>query len=233
MKRSCVSGSVLGAFCAAGMHGVPAWGQSLFLREATPAVDAAGKPNATAALDGVSLMFIKPPEPREFKIHDQITIIINETSRSQSKQKLDTKKDYRLSAELGSFPDLAELLEGRLQNGDSDPIAEVDLNGRNNFKGEGTYERSDRLNDRITASIIDVKPNGVLVLEARRQIRKDKEVQTLLIAGNVRTEDVTTSNTVLSTQLADLSISVVNEGRVKDSSEKGLIPRVFEAIFAF
>jgi flagellar L-ring protein precursor FlgH len=226
MKRACV----LSAWCV--LAG-PAWGQSLFLRESAAPVNPAGKPDATAALDGMSLLFIKPPEPRQFKLNDQITIIINETSRSQSKQKLDTKKDYRLRGSLTDFPDLAELLEGRLENGDSSPIVEVGVNGRNNFKGEGTYERSDRLNDRITATIIDVKPNGVLVLEARRQIRKDKELQTLLIAGNVRTEDVTTSNTVLSTQLADLSISVLNEGRVKDSSEKGLIPRVFDAVFAF
>lgn len=216
-----------------GLWAGPSPGQSLFLAEDRPPMNAAGRPDFTASLQGYSLLFVEPPKPKVFKLHDQITIIINETSRSQSKQKLDTKKDYRLNAALKEFPDLALLLEGVLESTTSSPIMGVDVTGRNNFKGEGTYERSDRLSDRITATIIDVKPNGVLVLEARRTIRKDKEVQTVVIAGNARTEDVTDANTVLSSQLADLSISVLNEGRVKDSSEKGLIPRVLDAIFAF
>lgn len=208
-------------------------GQSLFLADERPPLNAAGRPDNTATLEGFSLLFVEPPKPKVFRVHDQITIVINETSRSQSKQKLDTKKDYRLNAALTEFPDLALLLEGVLESTTSSPIVGVDVTGKNDFKGEGTYERSDRLSDRITATVIDVKPNGVLVLEARRTIRKDKEVQTVVIAGNARTEDVTDANTILSSQLADLSISVVNEGRVKDSSEKGLIPRVLDAIFAF
>jgi flagellar L-ring protein precursor FlgH len=220
----------LSALC---LWAAQASGQSLFLAEDRAPLNAAGRPDNTALLQGYSLLFVEPPRPKVFRLHDQITIIINETSRSQSKQKLDTKKDYRLNAALKQFPDLALLLEGVLENTTSSPIAGVDVAGRNAFKGEGTYERSDRLSDRITATIIDVKPNGVLVLEARRSIRKDKEVQTVIIAGNARTEDVTDANTILSSQLADLTISVTNEGRVKDSSEKGIIPRVLDAIFAF
>lgn len=223
----------LAAFLALALVSVPALGQSLFLRDDRPPLNTAGRPDTTASLDGFSLLFVEPPKPKVFKLHDQVTIIINETSRSQSKQKLDTKKDYKLDATLKEFPDLAALLNGVLENGESNPIVGVDVTGKNSFKGEGTYERSDRLNDRITATIIDVKPNGVLVLEARRSIRKDKELQTVVIAGNARTDDVSDANTILSSQLADLAISVLNDGRVKDSSEKGLIPRVLDAIFAF
>ncbi|MBM4108572.1 MAG: flagellar basal body L-ring protein FlgH [Phycisphaerae bacterium] len=221
------------AILALAAMGTPSVGQSLFLRDDRPPLNTAGRPDTTASLDGLSLLFVEPPKPKVFKLHDQVTIIINETSRSQSKQKLDTKKDYRLDAALKEFPDLAALLDGVLESGASSPIVGVDVSGKNAFKGEGTYERSDRLSDRITATIIDVKPNGVLVLEARRAIRKDKEVQTVVIAGNARTDDVTDANTILSSQLADLAISVQNDGRVKDSSEKGLIPRVLDAIFAF
>jgi len=94
-------------------------------------------------------------------------------------------------------------------------------------------DRSDRFSDRITATVIDVKPNGVLVLEAKRTVKKDDEEQNLVLSGECRREDVTQNNTVLSTQLAELTLVSKNTGQVKDSATKGWIPRILEAIFNF
>lgn len=215
---------------AAGTSG--AWAQSLFMRNDPVRLDENGRPDPLATLRATSMMCIEAPRPKVFAIHDKVTIIIDETSKQSSKQTLDSKKNYDLTNTLAQFPGLAAFLDQELRNGILDPI-KVDLHSKNAFKGEGTYDRSDRFTAKITATVIDVRPNGSLVLEARKTKVTDEESQTIVLSGECRQEDVTTSNTVLSSQIADLTLVTKNEGQVKDSSTKGFIPRVLEAIFNF
>jgi flagellar L-ring protein precursor FlgH len=196
-----------------------------------PAVDAAGQPDQLAGLRGFSLLLVEPPKPREIRVHDKVTIIVSESSKQSASQSLDTKQDATYKAALKRFPDLAKFLDFNLANGAANPIVELDASGNAKFKGEGKYDRDDRFTDRITATIIDIKPNGVLVVEAKRTIQKDEEIQTLVLSGECRREDVTRQNTILSNQLANMTLATKNEGRVKESANKGVIPRLLEAIF--
>lgn len=212
----------------------PALAQSLFVKQDPPPPPARdGTPDENADLREYSLTLVERKKPRTIEIHDKVTIIISETSKQSSQQKLDTKEDSSLKVALKKFPDLAKFLEAELTNGDSSPIAEAEFAGASKYKGDGKRERSDRFTDKITATVIDVKPNGVIVLEARRIIQHDKEVQTLLLSGDCRREDISEQNTVLSSQLADMALRVENEGQVKDSATKGWLTNFFEAIFNF
>lgn len=226
---------VLGLLACAGVASLAATNasaQSLLRRAPEVATNTLGEPDSNAALRETSLYMVEAPKPKTIQVQDKVTIIISESSTSSSKQKLDTKKDASLSAEIKKFPDLAALLDGRLETGAGDLTA-VDVAAGQKFKGDGTYERSDRYTDRITATVLDVKPNGVLVIEARRTMVKDKESQTVLLTGEVRREDVTENNTVQSSQLAELTVVVQNEGDVKDTASKGWLTQVFEAVFNF
>lgn len=195
--------------------------------------DATGQADAMAPLRASSHLLVEPPKPKDFQVHDKVSIIISETSKQSSEQSLDTKKDDTFKAALNRFPDLAKLLEAQFSSTTGSPITGVDLSHSSKYKGEGKYDRADRFTDKITATIIDVKPNGTLILEAKRIIQKDEEKQTLVLSGECRREDVTTSNTVLSSQLSDLTLITRQEGRVKEAADKGLIPRIFEAVFNF
>ena len=206
--------------------------QSLFLRNDPGRVETVGKVEQHPALRSASLMFVEEPKPRVFGVHDLVTIIVDESSVQQSKSTLDTKKDYTLKDSLNQFPSLQKFLEFELRNGMGTPVS-LDVTSNNKFKGEGTYDRSDKFTAKVSATIIDVKPNGVLVLEARKSRTTDDESQTLVLSGTCRQEDITTSNTVLSSQIADLTLVQKNEGQVKDSATKGFIPRILEAIFNF
>ena len=216
------------------LPGTLAYGQSLLRKEPPPPVlDEDGNADESAPLRGVSLMLVEEPKPRTYEVHDKVTIIISETSRQSSQQVLDTKKDATVKASLKDFPDLGKLIEGELAESESSPITSVDVTSGQKFKGDGKYERSDRYTDRITATVIDVKPNGVLVIEARRTIQRDKETTTVVLSGECRREDVTAQNTVLSSQLADLTLRSINEGDTKDTASKGWITQLFEAVFNF
>jgi flagellar L-ring protein precursor FlgH len=209
--------------------------QSLYLTEGE---EYASGPEVSSApvilLEDVSLTYIPEPEVRTFQKHDIITIIIDETSSQTSSQKLETEKESKSNVEIAAMIDLLKLLELQLN---TNPRLEnrtiFDASAKREFTGEGDYERKDKFSARITATVLEVKPNGSLVLEASKRIEKDEEIQTLVIAGLARSEDITTQNTILSSQLANLSLAVENEGEVKKASEKGIITEFFDMLFAF
>lgn len=180
-----------------------------------------------------SMLYVTPPEPREFMKHDLVTIIVDETSKQTSSQTLDTKKKSSANIGIDSLVDPWELLELRLREGALSNQTLLDASLDSKFKGEGDYERSDKFNARITAQIIEVKPNGTLVLQATKVITKDDEVQTLILAGVVRQEDITNGNTILSSQMANLSMTLENKGDVRNAAKKGLLTRVMDAVFNF
>lgn len=229
MKRPGRAMLLLALACPA----LPAPAQSLYTVRHPVPVNERGEFEVSAPLYDRSMIVVRPPRPRLFEKHQLITIIVDESSRATAEQSLETEKKYNLDAALTHFPSLEQLLELQIENGDSEGQALLELANRHKYEGDGTYERQDRLVARITAEIIDVKPNGLLVLEARKHIEKDEEKQTMILSGMCRQEDITQNNTVASSQLADLSLVVHHEGRVREAARKGLIPRVLEAIFAF
>ncbi|MCC7205402.1 MAG: flagellar basal body L-ring protein FlgH [Phycisphaeraceae bacterium] len=198
-----------------------------------------GQPNLLSpAVAQVSFTSIAAPEPRYFQLHDLVTIIISESSQADSTAKLDTSKESNVEGELSQLPgfDLSKLLDLKFtqavgENGQTSP--KVALEFKNDFKGDGKYSRKDSFTARITAEVVDVKPNGNIVLEARKFIQTDKETQEIVLTGTCRAEDVRTDNTVLSTQLFDLRLVKNSTGELKKTSKKGWLTKAFESIFNF
>lgn len=186
-----------------------------------------------ASLYAVSLFAVQPPEPRTYQRHDLITIIINESSTQESEQSLSTSKEIGGSGTLGATLSFEELLDLRLRNSSISDLELLRYAAEREFEGDGEYERTDRFTDRITATVIDVKPNGVLVLEARRFTATDEETKTLIISGHCRTDDVTEQNTIQSNQLADLRLVVEHEGNVREANRKGPLTRLLEWMLPF
>lgn len=213
----------------------PAAAQSFFNAEhAPPPLRGDGRPDPAASLRSHSLLAIELPPPREFRVHDLVTILIDEVSRAESSQSLETQKDFELEAALEQFPSLRHLLEAQLETGDSNPVVEVGARGETESTNEGQFRRADRFTARLTAEIIDVKPNGTIVLEAKKAISNNQgELQSIVLAGVCRQEDISADNTVSSSHIADLRIFQRTEGEVHKGGTKGLIPRVLETIFNF
>lgn len=228
MKHATLFGLTLSVLCGA------AGAQTLYdNRIIGVPTDLHGNALPSESLTGYSMFVITPPPPKRLEMHDLVTIIVNETSRAERSQTLETEKEYTADARLTRFPSLADLIEARLEAGDANAVDLLNVEATQEFSGEGDYERSDRLTARIQAEVIDIKPNGVLVLEARSMIQTDEEVQVFVLSGNCRSEDITEQNTVQSSQLHNLNIVTQNEGEVRKTSKKGIIPRALEAMFAF
>jgi flagellar L-ring protein precursor FlgH len=101
------------------------------------------------------------------------------------------------------------------------------------FEGDGEYERTDEVITRLTARVVDVKPNGTLALEARTHLANDDETVTITVTGYCRAEDVTADNSVLSTQMYDLRVAKKHTGEIRDASKKGLFTKGLDYLFNF
>lgn len=204
-------------------------GQSLFLRSVTEPV-ALG---SAQELRATSMYLVAPPEPRVYKVHDLVYVIISENSDASSQQLVETSKETRVRERLNSTLDPLALLELRLRGGGIDNLDLLNLRARNEFSGDGLYDRRDQFSARIAAEVIDVKPNGNVVLQAKKTIGMDDEVKTLVLSGLARQEDITAENTLLSSQIADLRLDVQHEGELRKSTKKGFFTRAIDTLLAF
>ena len=168
----------------------------------------------------------RPKKAKAFKIGDLITIIVREHRSFEAESDLETKKRITLKAQINEFIRLIDGGVGPTGFGRGRPGIDVTLNAR--LKNEGDAEREDRLTMRLTGKIIDIKPNGVLVLEGRASIQHDDELSVMTVTGICRKEDVTADNTILSTQLADKSITVDNQGPLRDVTRRGWLFRMMD-----
>ena len=187
------------------------------------------------AIAQVSVTAVKVPPPAVFKVHDLITIIIRESTQNDSSASIDTSKEAKVDGTISAFPSMNALLsEFRLaQSTFPGGTPEVGIDLGNEFEGEGSYKRSDSFTSRITARIIDIKPNGTMVLEARKYIQSDKESLNLVLTGTGRSQEIACDNTVRSTQLYDLNLVNEHKGELRNATKKGLFTKVFETLFNF
>jgi len=187
------------------------------------------------SISQVSLTAARIPEPRRFAVQDLITIVVRESTQADSEASLDAKKDVKYDGNVESFPDIRmfqEFTDLFLRSGLQDK-PKLQVGYKSDFKGDGSYARKDTFTTRITARILDIKPNGTLVLEARKFIRSDKESMNMVLTGTCRKEDISADNTVLSTQLYDLVLQKEHTGELRDASRKGILSKVLDGIFAF
>lgn len=186
-------------------------------------------------LNAVSMFSLEVEMPREFRKHDLVEIVVRETSQAKSSQELESSKEFDVNGSVTAWPDLRlrDILDLRLNAGEGTNLPAVGVTLDKEFKGEGDYERKDDFTARLTAEIVEVKPNGNLVLEARTRIKTDEEESTIKVSGICRAEDITPANTVQSFQIHDLVIEKMHKGELKKNTEKGIVTQVLDALFGF
>jgi flagellar L-ring protein FlgH len=97
-----------------------------------------------------------------------------------------------------------------------DPTKLLNTNSESTFTGTGNVDREEELEVSIAAIVTQILPNGNMVVEGRQEIRVNNEVRELKVAGIVRPEDISATNTVSSTQMAEARISYGGRGQISD-----------------
>lgn len=186
-----------------------------------------------ATLRDVSFFAVPEPEPRVLRRHDIITVVIREESGFKSKGNTDVKREAALEAKIDEFIKL-DLSNWAISGGGvgANPPS-IKAEGTRDFKGTGSVDRSDSMTARIAVEVLDVKPNGTLVLQGSKRIKTDDELQQFTLTGICRAEDVSADNSVLSTNLYDLSLEKKHTGAVRDATKRGWATKLLDALNPF
>lgn len=156
-------------------------------------------------------------DTRARQVGDLVTLIIVEKSQAQQNAATTTGKDGSVNIGPGfGLLDILPLL--RVEGGDS-------------LSSGGSTSRGGQLTARMTTRVVEVLPNGNLVIEGRQVIRINEEEQEIRVTGVVRPQDIARDNTVLSTFVADADITFKGTGPLGDKQEPGLLTRIFNWLF--
>ncbi len=85
----------------------------------------------------------------------------------------------------------------------------------------------------ITATVVDIRPNGNLVLEAHSMVKDNNEVWESSLSGIVRREDIQPDNTVFSEKIAELSIHKRETGHINDAYRRGWALKFYDQFKPF
>jgi flagellar L-ring protein FlgH len=105
--------------------------------------------------------------------------------------------------------------------------------GSSSFEGKGSTTRATTLETTLTARVVDVLPNGYLVVEGMREIRVNNENQSVYLSGVVRPEDISPGNVVLSSAVAQMAVRVQGKGTVSQPLKPGWLYRILSGILPF
>jgi flagellar L-ring protein precursor FlgH len=140
---------------------------------------------------------------------DVITIIVNESASAVASGATNTARKSTATSQISS-------LAGTVAA--ANPLTNLlDVAGNQQLQGSGQTTRNLTLATTISARVVDITPNGILVIEGIKNVGVNSEKQTVTVRGMVRPADLTTANTVLSNQVADLQIQVNGKGVVGDA----------------
>jgi flagellar L-ring protein FlgH len=163
-------------------------------------------------------------------IGDILTVLIQENNGATRNNSTSTSKKVAQDASISSFL-YGPGASGLLTRGGQYPA--LKYGSANTFDGAGTIANSETINAQLAVRVIDVLPNGNLVIEGRRQTAFSGEKQDAILRGTVRSDDVTANNTVLSYNISDSTIQFVSHGTITDNTKKGWFTRVWDKISPF
>jgi flagellar L-ring protein precursor FlgH len=158
-------------------------------------------------------------------IDDVVTIRVSETT--QAAASADAKNTKSTSASAG-FDNLFGLEKA---------ISELPtmVNGKSDtsFEGKGSTSRATALQTNLTARVVDVLPNGYLLVEGIREVRVNNENQTVHLTGVVRPDDISRNNIVLSSSVAQMSVRVEGKGIASQPIKPGWLFRILNGVMPF
>ena len=165
-------------------------------------------------------------DKRATTVGDIITIIVSEASSASKNNSTVTEKKSGLNAAISSF-----IYPGFLAHNGAMPSMNYSSDLTHN--GSGAVSDSETVVAKIAVRIMDVLPNGNLVVEGKRETAFSGEHQTIVLRGLVRPDDIDSDNTVRSFNVADASIQIIGKGAVSDTQNKGWFTRIWDKLNPF
>lgn len=147
-------------------------------------------------------------------VGDIVTIAIYQTSEARN----------AAQSALGRDTDIG----GAISGGSLNEAGDLSLSGK--YSGHGETRRSGSIMAQVSAEVIDIYPNGDLLVEGKQQVLVNGEETIIGVRGRVRPVDISSDNVVLSGRLANAQIDYDGSGFVSRSARPGIISRLFSLL---
>jgi len=155
-------------------------------------------------------------------VGDLLTIKLTESTNA-------TKNAVTKTSKTTSLANTGPTVFGHTPTVGGVPIFNAALDGKHSFDGEGSSTQSNSLAGSLTVTVVDVQPNGNLVVQGQKSLKLNQGDEYVRIAGVVRPADIATDNTVTSDRVADARISYSGKGAVTASNSMGWLARFFNS----
>jgi flagellar L-ring protein FlgH len=163
---------------------------------------------------------------RAMRPHDLISVVVSESLAASTDG---TVKNSRASNANSSISGLIGTL--RAGNALQNLINQTSSSGLN---AQGTSATNSSLSTTFGGQVIEVLSNGMLVIEAARQVEFSQQTQTIVLRGLVRPEDISQQNQVLSTAISSLELEVRGKGIINDYTHRqNALVRLLQKVLIF
>jgi flagellar L-ring protein FlgH len=149
---------------------------------------------------------------RAMRPHDLIQVVVAENLTSSMDG---TVKNSRASSANSGISGLI----GKLKAGNALQNL-ITQNSTSALSAQGTSATDSSLNTTFGGQVVEVLPNGMLVVEAARQVEFSQQTQTIMLRGLVRPEDISQQNQVFSTAISSLELEVRGKGIINDYTHR-------------
>jgi len=147
-------------------------------------------------------------DPRAMRPHDLISVVVSESLAASTDGTVKNSRATNASSGISGL--IGTLHAGNaLQN----LINQTSASGLN---AQGTSATNSSLSTTFGGQVVEVLPNGTLVIEAARQVEFSQQTETIILRGLVRPEDISQQNQVLSTAISSLELEVRGKGIIND-----------------
>lgn len=152
-------------------------------------------------------------DQRASRTGDILTVMIDIKDNASVQNQTSTSRETSLNTGFTSLFGLESKVDQVLP-GSVNPASLINSGSTSSLEGQGSVNRSEAVSLTIAAVVAGVLPNGNLVIQGRQEVRINQELRELTISGIVRPEDITASNTIRHTQIAEARVSYGGRGAV-------------------
>jgi flagellar L-ring protein precursor FlgH len=169
-------------------------------------------------------------DTRARRVGDILTIVVNESTEFTGQDKKELNKQTNTSAQMTAN---GSATMGQLAQRTFTGEADGGFNSTRNFQGTANNTIDRKFLDRMTVVVVEVLPNGNLVIEGRRQSTISKECRTLVVTGVVRPLDIGAYNMVMSHAIADFAVIYETHGPESSFTNHGWLGAWVNKVWPF
>jgi len=156
------------------------------------------------------------------RVGDILTIHLIESTTASKKSSTNTKKATNGSMAVTNLFGRVPTIKG------TNPLT-AGMGDSSDFSGEGNSAQSNSLAGDITVTVAKRFSNGNMLIQGQKWLSLNQGEEYVRIQGIVRQADVQPDNTIVSTKVANATISYGGQGALANANAKGWLSRFFDS----